>query len=72
VHPLGCAIVDDRGRTVVHRRNPLGIDFLAVPAAEIDSEPDRRFTVLGEVELRPPVLPADEACPGGRYDGDLP
>jgi predicted amidohydrolase len=72
VHPLGCAIVDHRGRTVVHRRNSIGIDSLAVPAAEIDSADDRRFVVLGEIELRSATLPAESACRGGRYDGDLP
>src|SRR2546422_549043 len=56
VHPLGCAILDDRGRTVVHERNPLSDDFLAVPAKEVDTPNDRRFIVLGEVELRAAVM----------------
>jgi predicted amidohydrolase len=69
VHPLGCAMIDHRGRTVVHERNPLSDDFLAVPAAEVGTADDRRFVVLGEVELRAPAsAPGGEPCAGDRYD----
>ena len=68
VHPLGAAIIDWRGRTVVHRNNSLGLDSLAVPAAEVDSPDDQRFVVMGEVEMRSPILPPAPAdCPGDRY-----
>jgi len=68
VHPLGAAIVDWRGRTVLHRNNPLDLDSLAVPAAEIDSPDDQRFIVLGEVEMRSPILlPPSADCPGDKY-----
>ncbi len=68
VHPLGVAIIDWRGRTVVHRKNPLNDDSLAVPATEIDSSGDRRFIVIGEVELRSPILTHPPgSCPGDEY-----
>ena len=68
VHPLGAAVIDHYGRPVVHQRNPLSADYLAVPAAELDSAGDRRYTVLAEVELRTPNLSQlPEACPGDRY-----
>ena len=68
VHPLGAAIVDWRGRTVVHRKNPLELDSLAVPSNEIDSSDDQRFIVLGEVEIRSPILPPPASdCPGDKY-----
>jgi len=68
VHPLGAAVIDDHGHPVVQQRNPLSDDWLAVPAAELDSPDDRQFTVLADVELRTPNLslrPA--ACPGDKY-----
>ncbi len=68
VHPLGAAIIDRSGRTVVHRKNPLGLDSLALPAAGIDSPDDQRFIVLGEVELRSPILDHPPTpCPGEEF-----